>query len=224
MKLSIMQPYFLPYIGYWQLIDSADLFIIYDDVNFIKQGWINRNKIRINGNPVYITLNLKGASSFKKINEIEINIKPEKLLKTIYQAYCKYPFFDEGYSLAENIFKEKTNNLSAFICNSIMVISKYLKLNTKIKVSSELKIGTEFKAKDRIIHICDKLNADTYINMIGGTHLYSYNEFNAAGISLQFLEPQVNKENLLSILDLIFRYHKNDLINILKRKKRNEYN
>ena len=219
MKISIMQPYFLPYIGYWQLIDSADLFVIYDDVNFIKQGWINRNKIIVNGKPIYFTLNLKKASSFKKINEIEININPDKLLKTIYQAYCKYPFFEEGYSLIEDIFKIKTNNLSSFVYHSIIEVNEYLNIKTKIKISSDLKIGEKFKAQDRIIYMCNKLKADTYLNMIGGVNLYSYSDFNRAGLHLEFLSTKVDNLDRLSILDLIFRYSKFDLGHILKYKK-----
>lgn len=73
MKIAIMQPYIFPYIGYFQLINAVDKFIIYDDVNYIKQGWINRNKILLNNEDYLFTFPLKNASSYKKINEIELS-------------------------------------------------------------------------------------------------------------------------------------------------------
>lgn len=86
MKLGIMQPYLLPYIGFWQLLNAVDKYVIYDDVNFIKGGWINRNKILAQGETKYINIKMDGASSFKKINEIDVDksgLWREKLIKTI---------------------------------------------------------------------------------------------------------------------------------------------
>ena len=70
MKLAIMQPYLFPYLGYFQLIAAVDKFVFYDDVNFIKNGWINRNRLLISGKVNYITIPLSGASSFLKINQV----------------------------------------------------------------------------------------------------------------------------------------------------------
>ena len=86
MKLGIMQPYFFPYIGYWQLVNAVDTYVIYDDVNFIKNGWINRNRILINGEAKYFNLPVVGAGSFVLIKDIAMNPKPEligKLLRTL---------------------------------------------------------------------------------------------------------------------------------------------
>ena len=76
MKIAIMQPYFFPYIGYWQLIHAVDHFVIYDDVNYIKGGWINRNRILINGKPAYITVPLHKASAFKRICDTDLQPSP----------------------------------------------------------------------------------------------------------------------------------------------------
>ena len=100
MKVGIMQPYFFPYIGYWQLMNEVDVYVIYDDVNFIKGGWINRNRILTNGNPSYFNVQIKGASPFKKINEVE-----EESPYTFYDGkltFSKYELTREDYLKNEN--------------------------------------------------------------------------------------------------------------------------
>lgn len=141
MKLGIMQPYFLPYIGYWQLLNAVDTYVLYDDVNFIKGGWINRNRILQNGSPAYINVPMIGASSFKKINEIGINRNPQVLskpLKTIEQNYRKAPMFGSVFPLMEEIFCFQTGNLSEFLFHSIASVCGFLGIHTKIILSSEL--------------------------------------------------------------------------------------
>ena len=114
MNLAVMQPYLFPYIGYWQLIDAVDIFIIYDDVNFIKRGYINRNNILENKTSQLITLELIGASQNKRINEISIGNNVNKLLKTLKQNYLKAPFYKDVFPVLEEILnneeKKKENN------------------------------------------------------------------------------------------------------------------
>lgn len=117
MKLAIMQPYFFPYIGYFQLIHAVDKFIILDDVNYINRGWINRNKIIINGEAKWFTLSLDKASQNKLIKEINISSKDvfhEKLLKTLKIFYGKAPYFNQVYDLLNKLFKIENYNLSSF--------------------------------------------------------------------------------------------------------------
>jgi len=211
MKLGIMQPYFFPYIGYFQLINAVDKFVLYDDVNFIKQGWINRNRILLNGQPHYFTLGLKNASSYKKINEIEISINADKLLKTIYQAYNKTPYFYNIYPIIAEILNYKELNLAKFVSNSIFKISSYLGIDTEIIVSSEKSISNELKSKERVLAICNFFGAANYLNAIGGVDIYSKEEFSNYGIKLYFIRPneityQQFKDNFitnLSIIDVI---------------------
>ena len=99
MKLGIMQPYFVPYIGYWQLMNAVDKYVIYDDVNFIKRGWINRNNILVNGKAQLFTISLNRASQNRLINEIEIGDDFQNFLRTIEMAYKKAPYFDEVYNI-----------------------------------------------------------------------------------------------------------------------------
>lgn len=211
MRLAIMQPYFFPYIGYWQLINAVDKFVIYDDVSYIKQGWINRNKIIINGESRYITLPLVKASSNKKINEIKIASDGSKLIKTIEMNYKKAPYFNKVMPIIADILDSEERNLSDYLINSIKMILDYLKIERKLYVSSELAYGHEFNGQDRVLEICEKFKAIHYINPIGGQSLYSKELFKENGIELSFLKPdtvqypQFEEEFIpnLSIIDIL---------------------
>lgn len=186
-----MQPYFFPYIGYWQLMNAVDKFVIYDDVNYIKQGWINRNIIIENKKANYLTLPLVKPSPNKLINEITIfepQKSKEKLFKRIYTAYYKAPFYGNIINLLENIILYKEVNLSKYLINSIKLINEYLEIKTTLILSSELEKDNIKKGQDKIIEICKKLNANHYINPIGGTKLYNKEEFARYNIKLNFLK------------------------------------
>lgn len=213
-KIGIMQPYFFPYIGYWQLLNAVDKYVIYDDVNFIKGGWINRNRILINGNPTFFNVPMIEASSFKLINEIRVN-KDERLLnknlKTIYEAYKKAPYFAETYPLIEKILTNKEDNLAMYVATSIREIAKYLDMPTEIYVSSELSKDNSLRGQDRVIAICKCLGGTEYYNAFGGQELYDYNAFEKNDLQLSFVETnrivynQFKNEFIpgLSIIDVL---------------------
>lgn len=191
MKIGIMQPYFLPYIGYYQLIKSVDTFIFYDDVAYIKQGWINRNRILLDGQDYLFIMQLNKASQNKKINAIEIGNNRMNLLMTFTFAYRKAPFFKNVEPLLHSIFESEQNNLSQYIIDTNKLITDYLGIDTKILVSSEIEKENKPKSKeDYIFEICNKFGATTYINAIGGRELYSKADFTQAGIDLYFIETQ----------------------------------
>jgi len=206
-----MQPYFLPYIGYYQLINAVDIFVYYDDVNFIKQSWINRNKIQLNGSEYLFTLELKGASSFKRIMDIEVGNNRRKLLKTIYHSYKNAPNFKNLEPILHMIFTSSEENLSKYIIQTQQYIVNYLGIKTVCLLSSELKKDNTLKGQDKIIDICKNLGAATYINSIGGQTLYSKEDFNEAGINLKFLQTnQITYQQFkslfipqLSIIDIL---------------------
>lgn len=226
MKIAIMQPYLFPYIGYFQLIQAVDTFVIYDDVNFIKQGWINRNYILLDNKRRLFTLQLNGASSFKLINQIQIGNNKEKLLKTFKQAYAKAPYYKENIRIIEDIIVCEEKNLARYLINGILKLAGYLAMSTKFVISSELEKNGEYKAQDKVIDICERLKADHYINAIGGLELYSRKKFNEKGIKLSFIKSaalayaQASNEHVpsLSIIDLLMFNSKDQL-----RKKLNEY-
>lgn len=194
MKLAIMQPYFFPYIGYFQLISAVDKFIIYDDVNFINRGWINRNNILINGKASMINIPLSDASQNKLIKDI-MPITDSKwkitLLKTINQNYKKAPMFNQVFEMLQEIFQAETTSISAFNYNGIRSICEYLRINTTLIPSSEIYANSELKGQYRILDICKKENAYQYINPTGGMELYDRNIFSQEGISLNFLKSEL---------------------------------
>lgn len=211
MTLGIMQPYFFPYIGYWQLIHAVDTFVIYDDVNFIKKGYINKNYILVEGQSKAFTLELLKASSNKQINEIYIGNNQVKLLKTIKQYYSKAPYFKDVYPLIEDMFNYEEKNLAKFLGFLIKTISKYLNITTDIIYSSSIDKDNTLKGQTKIFHIAKKLNATSYINAIGGQDLYSNEDFKEENIKLNFLETKAEIYNQyknefvanLSIVDIM---------------------
>ncbi len=230
MKLAIMQPYIFPYIGYFQLINSVEKIVFYDDVNFIKKGWIHRNQILINNSPYLFTIPCRGISQNKLINEIKLdfNLKEKtKFLKKIELAYKKAPFFENVFSLITNfINKTEAENMSDLAINSIKLVCDYLDVSIKFQKSSFIhsdSIGLE--KQKRLITICNKERADSYINPIGGVNLYNKEEFKKSNIQLSFLEskPIIYKQlnNIfipnLSIIDVLMFNSKEKVITYLNQ-------
>lgn len=222
MKLGIMQPYFFPYIGYWQLINAVDKYVIYDDVNFIKGGWINRNKILVNGNAKIINLKMNGSSSNKLINEVKVandKIYNKKLLKTIGYSYSKAPYYKDVYTLIEEIIFYEEENLSTYLENSIIRIAEYLDISTEFILSSDIEKDNSLKGQDKVIDICRILDASEYYNTIGGIELYSSEVFKFNNIKLKFLKSELIKykqfgndfEPNLSIIDVMMFNSKEDV-------------
>jgi len=194
MKLAIMQPYFLPYIGYFQLIKAVDKFIIYDDVNFIKKGWINRNNLLIDGQPFLFSVPLIKASQNRKINKIKMVESQEwqrKLSMSINMNYKEAPYFHEASSLIEEIFRYKANNISDYVTNALKVICQYLGITTEIIPSSTIYRNSELKGENRIIDICLKESASIYINASGGKKLYHETSFLENNIELKFINGEL---------------------------------
>ncbi|MDR0611940.1 MAG: WbqC family protein [Dysgonamonadaceae bacterium] len=191
MKLGIMQPYFLPYIGYWQLIKAVDTYVIYDDVAYIVRGWINRNNLLINGEKRRFTINLKNASHNKLINEIEILDDFRNFMKTIEYNYSRAPYYKKVIEILVKIIAFDKSNLALFIANSISIICDYLNIDTHTVLSSSLQKDVSLKGKEKIIAICKLLNADKYYNSAGGIALYKKDDFFHSNIDLYFLKTHI---------------------------------
>ena len=227
MKVGIMQPYFFPYIGYFQLMNAVDKYVIFDDVNFIKGGWINRNRILINGEPFYFNVPTIGASSNKLINEVKVNTDKalaSRNLRVISSAYSKAPHFNEVYPLIEDIVRFKEENIAKYIAHSFEVIAKYLDIKTEFIISSDLKKDNSLKCQDKVIAICKELGATEYYNAIGGQELYSFDDFRAEGIELAFVKTGDVKykqfknefQPNLSIIDVMMFNSKEEIQKMLK--------
>lgn len=193
MKIGIMQPYFMPYIGYWQLLNAVDEYVIYDDVNFIKGGWINRNRI-LNGKEVqYINVQMRGASPNKRINQIAVQGDKgyiEKTKRTLQNAYHNARCFDDAYPLVEDILDCEKENLAQYLAYSIERVCDYLGIHTRLKISSALDKDNTLKGEEKVLDICRCLGADVYYNAIGGRDLYSFSHFQEKGIRLFFLQTE----------------------------------
>jgi len=190
MKLAIMQPYFFPYIGYWQLIYVVDRFVIYDDVNYIKSGWINRNRILINGEPTYITAPLFQASSFKRICDTVLHPSPiwrEKLVKMVETMYRKAPQFEEVFPVIEQLIRHETNNLADYLAYQLRLLSAYMGIETEYIITSRSYGNDALSGQVRILDICKREGAANYINPQGGQLLYDTATFHNAGIDLRFI-------------------------------------
>lgn len=205
--IGIMQPYFLPYIGYFQLINMVDQFVLYDNIQFTKKGWIHRNRMLINDKDEYFSLPLKKDSDFLNVNQrflaSDFEIHKDKLLRKIEQNYKKAPYFNEFFPVIQNILNYKENNLFDFIHHSIKIITNYLNIPNNIFVSSKLPLQiNDLKGKDKVVEICKVLNATAYINSSGGVDLYNKEDFKANGINLEFY-----KSNFIQ-----YKQYQNDFI------------
>lgn len=192
--LGIMQPYFMPYIGYWQLMNLVDEYVIFDDVNYINRGWINRNRIYYSGAVRYINIPILAVSQNKKINELEMSDDREcyqRILDIIRMAYKKAPYYDSAIQIMEESIMYQERNAARYLAHSIEVIANYLEIKTQFLFSSEirkdnLRVGG---GKEKVIDICMRRQADCYVNAIGGMELYHRDEFVQRGIELKFLRP-----------------------------------
>lgn len=223
-----MQPYIFPYIGYFQLISAVDKFIIYDDVNFIKKGWINRNNILVNGEASLITIPLKEVSQNKLIKEISIsedNNWRQKILKTIEISYKKAPFFNDVFHLLKNCIESQSGSIAGFNLFFLKDICDYLKIVTEFVDTSSVYDNRNLKGEARILDICLKEKSRDYINPIGGVELYSKDKFLENNINLHFIKPlplkykQFDKEFVpwLSIIDVMMFNSVEDTGRMLKQ-------
>jgi hypothetical protein len=217
MKLVIMQPYFFPYVGYFQLLHAADRFVVYDDVAFIKQGWINRNRILINGQASFITVPVKHATSFKPIYAIEIDDGPQnrqwraKMLKSIANAYRRAPEFARVFPIVEAVIQSGVTQMADLARASLRAVADYLDLRCAWVESSRLYDNAGLTGQARVLDICRRVGATEYVNPPGGAELYSRDEFAAAGIGLHILRshpidyPQFGAPHVasLSIVDVL---------------------
>ena len=208
-----MQPYFFPYIGYWQLINAADAFIIYDNIQYTKKGWINRNRFLQNGHDALFTIPLKKDSDFLNVKDryIADTFDKQKLIAQLRAAYLKSPEYNNVMPLIENCILYAINNLFDYIFYSVKNVCNYLDIKTKFHISSQIDINHGLKGQDKVIELCKKMNASVYINPVGGRELYSKEAFKNNAIELKFLEStevkyaQFNHEFVpwLSIIDIM---------------------
>lgn len=207
-----MQPYIFPYIGYFQLISSVDEFIIYDNIQYTKKGWINRNRILVNNKDQLITLSVKKDSDYLNVVDRELSESwdkdKNKIINVIKSSYSRAPYFKDTFELITQCLNYSERNLFRFIYNSIKLINNYLDIKTSIVISSTVNIDHNLKSQDKVLALCKARNATQYINSIGGTELYNKETFSQRGIKLNFIKSnpiqykQFN-DNFISWLSII---------------------
>lgn len=191
MKLAIMQPYFMPYIGYWQLMNAVDTYVVYDDVNYIKGGWVARNNILMNSQSYMFCVTLNGASPNKLFNEITIRDDFVKFRKMLQSCYSHAPYYSDVECIMENIYNYEDRSLGKFMLNSFNVVLNYVGIKRNFILSSTLQKDNSLRGASKVIAICRELGASSYYNAIGGQGLYDKNEFKKNGIELKFLKPEL---------------------------------
>lgn len=229
MKIAIMQPYIFPYIGYFQLINAVDVFVFYDDVNFIKSGWINRNQLLVNNEANLFSIPLQKVSQNKLINETHLAYDSKWLTQfytTLTLNYKKAPFFEPTFELIKSIFETSHSTIADLCIDSIIKTSNHLGLNTVFETSSEKYHETKGMEKaERLINICQSNQINTYINPAGGRELYQKDTFSKQGIDLLFIKneltpyPQFNNDFVpgLSIIDVMMFNNKEDIKKMLNQ-------
>jgi hypothetical protein len=213
MTAAIMQPYFLPYLDYFQLISGADVFIVYDNIKYTKQGWVNRNRMLLNGAAETFSLPLKHDSDSLDVRDRRIadDFNPAKLLNKFKGAYQRAPQFASTFPLIEGVVRYEDRRLFPFLLNSIAKVCAHLGITTPIRVSSEIAIDHELRNQDKVLALCQAVGADRYVNPIGGLDLYTREAFAVRGIDLKFLRGRPIEYQqfghafvpLLSILDVM---------------------
>ena len=187
-----MQPYFLPYIGYYQLIAAVDVFVVYDNIKYTKKGWVNRNRLLRNGAGVTFSLPLKKDSDSLNIVDRRLaeDFNRDKLLNQFKCAYRSAPYFAPTFQLVEQVLRHGDTNLFRFLHHSIVKTCEHLGIATEIRISSGVAIDHNLKGQDKVLALCGEVGATTYVNAIGGMELYSKEAFLEKGVDLKFIQSK----------------------------------
>lgn len=192
MIAAIMQPYFFPYIGYFQLMSAVDTFVFFDDVQYIDRGWVNRNRILAGGAPHWLTFPVRKGSRSLNIAQREYVLDDEvrrKILHGIRTHYARAPAYPEIFPRIEAMFARDRANVAEFNAASLKDVAGLLGISCRFVASSEMPRG-DVRGEEAILTICEGLGATTYVNPIGGVELYDHERFRSRGVSLGFLRTR----------------------------------
>jgi hypothetical protein len=192
MRVAIMQPYFFPYIGYFQLIGAVDLFIVYDNIKYTKKGWINRNRMLQGGKDVMFSLPLRSDSDSLDVRyrALAVDFNRGKLLNQLHGAYGRAPHFADVLPMIERAVHHDDVNLFGYLHHALLVVCQHLGMTTPIHVSSSIEIDHSLKNQDKVIALSQAVGATTYVNAIGGLELYDPGAFLERGLTLKFIRSK----------------------------------
>ena len=213
---AIMQPYFFPYLGYWQLIAKADVFVILEQVQHTKGSWINRNYVLGSHAASLISVPLEKAPDHcliqhRQVSDVWTEAR-RRALRTLRLCYRNSPFFEDVYPWLEEQLSFPEKRLSKYLEHQIRSTADLLSVNTKIVTAGDLGNFADFERNRRIVEICRSLECDRYLNLPGGRTLYSPDSFPEDKLSLGFLIPELPRYGQgsrefvpsLSIIDSLF--------------------
>lgn len=185
--ISILQSGYLPYVGFFELMARCDLFVLYDDVQYDKNSWRNRNQIRVPQGAMWLTVPVLIKGFFgQSIREVKIagNDWKKKHLKSLQHYYSKAKYYAQYIGFFENLYSSKWETLANLNLNAIDYCRKVLGITAEIKLSSDLK--SKGQKTERIINICEELDADAYISTNGAKKYLDEALFKKKEISLAY--------------------------------------
>lgn len=187
-----MQPYFFPYIGYFQLMKAVETFIMLDDAQYVERSWMNRNRINLNDRPAWITMPVRNASRDLAINQRFYMLADgiPVINRKIQAAYSKSPFFADISAMLAGIFEYADANVARFNSNLLISVGRALDLHCQVHFASEFDNPLHFRGEARILDLCQRLGVTHYVNAIGGTSLYQNESFRSVGIRLSFIRTR----------------------------------
>ena len=215
--LSLMQPTYIPWLGYFNLIKNSDEFVIYTTTQLNKRSWQTRNRIKSPNGILMLSIPIKKTLKRDEIiikdTQVENNFNwQEKHLKSIKQSYSKSPFFDNIYPLIQNVLNQKSNYLIDYTVPLILMFIDHLNIESKIIFSDEIQYGG--KKDEALVSICKERKAETYLSVTGAKDyiLAGENIFTNNKIQLkwnEFIHPKYEQpfgtfESHLSIIDALF--------------------
>jgi len=205
MRLGLHQPYFFPYLGYYQLLFGVDRFVAYDDVAWIKGGWIHRNRLRSQAGPAWFTIPTRGASSRAPLDTVKVaeGSWREKMLRTFEQSYARAPFRQPVLTMVRSVVATPSPFVADIAVASLTAVRDYLGFTTPIHRARNRYQPSAARGQDRVISICRAERATEYLNATGGSALYDRQAFERAGIALRFVHTGNPSESALSIVDTL---------------------
>lgn len=213
MKLAIMQPYLFPYIGYFSLISNTDYFIFFDTPQYIRKGWINRNRILgANGETTYFTVPIQKADRNTPIDKTVISYNSDWKMKILGQLniYKKAPNYNKVINLVEDVFSIDTIWISDLAIRSIVKTCEYLGIDMQYDIFSKMNLKLpQIKEPDEwALYITKELGYSTYVNPPGGMSFFNREKYRKSDIDLQFLLQEIipyrqNRENFMPALSII---------------------
>ena len=224
MRVAIVQPYLFPYLGYYQLAVSVDRWVFFDDVMYIKRGYINRNYILLNGAAHRFSVPIREQSNLRAINEHYVILPFHKILKAIAQAYAKAPYFSHVFPMVASVLDGRETNIARIAGASLHAVLDYLGIGIQDSWSSAFSGHQHLKAQDRVLAICMTMGASEYVNPIGGVELYDEETFAARGIRLLFhrMRPVSYRQGdfpfvpNLSMIDVLMHNHPDRVTTLLR--------